>query len=180
MSKINSIKENLSHEYLTSMLDYDPETGVFTWKVNKSYKINPGDKAGSVTNQDYIAIGIDGFIFHAHRLAWFYVHKEWPEEIIHVNYNNVDNRISNLQNVSHAEYMKHKKLRSSKSGHLGVHFHKSSGKYQAKIETIREISWGGLVTQHKKIKNLGFFDTIEEAIQARKDAERKHLSTHVG
>ncbi len=36
----------LSHETLTSVLDYDPETGVFRWKECKARWLNQGDVAG--------------------------------------------------------------------------------------------------------------------------------------
>ena len=67
----------LTHEELTRILDYDPETGVFRWKVG-GQKRKIGGVAGckgKVTNQ----IRISGVAYLSRRFAWFYVYKQWPE-----------------------------------------------------------------------------------------------------
>lgn len=49
---------------------------------------------------------------------------------------------------------------TNKSGKTGVYFHKASGKWTAKI-----------IDKNKKEKYLGVFDTFEEAVAVREQAE---------
>lgn len=72
----------LTHEELTRILDYDPETGVFRWKVSGGGR-KIGDIAGckkKYANQ----IRINRKAFLSRRLAWFYVYKQWPERNLFV------------------------------------------------------------------------------------------------
>lgn len=74
------MRENypLTHRRLTDVLSYDRSTGVFTWRVKRGRIANIGDEAGTVTKNGNVTICIDGQIYPASRLAWFYVTKEWP------------------------------------------------------------------------------------------------------
>lgn len=112
-------------ERLREVLDYDHETGVFRWKLYRG-KAKAGKVAGTVTGSKrcrYIQIQIDGVIYKAHRLAWFYVNGHWPEkELDHENTTGTDNRIANLREVTHL--MNQQNLRAahadSEVGLLGV------------------------------------------------------------
>lgn len=72
----------LTHEELTRILDYDPETGVFRWKVSGGGR-KIGDIAGCKSKRKN-QIRICGKIYAARRLAWFYVYKQWPERDLFV------------------------------------------------------------------------------------------------
>ena len=37
----------LTHDTLTQLLDYDPATGIFAWKVARSNRVKTGSRAGS-------------------------------------------------------------------------------------------------------------------------------------
>lgn len=88
----------MTQEELHQLLDYNPETGEFFWKVN-SRCIKSGSKAGCVCKvHGYQHINIKNKRYKAHRLAWLYVHGKWPHpEIDHINRVKTDNRIANLR-----------------------------------------------------------------------------------
>lgn len=69
----------LTHEELTRLLDYDPETGVFRWKVDRKGRgnIKAGDVAG-YKGKDENRISINYKSYSLRRVAWFYIYKNWP------------------------------------------------------------------------------------------------------
>ena len=90
---------------LQEILDYDQETGIFTWKINQCGARKKGQIAGTKNKNGYIVIRHKK-LYYAHRLAWLYVHGIFPDSVIdHINRNKSDNRINNLRSVSHADNM---------------------------------------------------------------------------
>jgi len=86
---------------ILDVLDYDPETGLFTW-IDNYHASKIGTVAGAVQkNLGYIKIRHKGQAYGAHRLAWFFVHGEQPYIIDHINHDRADNRIANLRNVDY-------------------------------------------------------------------------------
>lgn len=154
---------SLSHETLTELLDYNPETGVFTWKKVTSNRVNVGDVAGQKI-KGHLLIQINGWRYMAHRLAWFYVHKAWPkDEIDHENLIRDDNRLSNLREATHQQNVYNvKKRRHNTTGFKGVTFHKAAGRFMAQIRADRKYIY------------LGLFDTPEEAHAAYAAASKEH------
>lgn len=75
----------------------------------------------------------------------------------HINHNTLDNRKSNLRICSRFENNQNKT--NNTSGCVGVVWDKSRGKWKASISG----------------KHLGRFDTLEEAIKVRKNAEKDYL-----
>jgi hypothetical protein len=97
---------DLTQARLKQLLDYDPETGVFTWRVNRGGAAKAGTRAGCPTPFYYRVIRIGGRSRREHSLAWLYVHGHWPaDELDHINRVRDDNRIANLREVTHAENM---------------------------------------------------------------------------
>lgn len=93
----------LSAEKVRDVLRYRPETGLFYWR--RPFKsTNIGRLAGSASvscTDGYIKIRIGRTSYRAHRLAWLYVHGEWPDGVIdHINHIRTDNRIANLRVTS--------------------------------------------------------------------------------
>lgn len=154
-------RQKLTQEELKKILHYDPETGIFTWKVRKSYNTRAGDKAGSIETQGYIMIKIERVSYKAHRLAWLYMKGSWPRfEMDHWNKVRDDNRWDNLREASHVQNMQNGGIRKdNNSGARGVTV--SSGKWRAKI------------TVNGKQKHLGLFNTVKEAKEAYDKAARE-------
>ena len=162
----NKIKELLiTQEYLKSILEYNPDTGIFTWNKSPNWSICVGDVAGCL-NQGYISIKIDKKRYLAHRLAWLYMTGSWPEfEIDHIEGINIPNfnKFSNLRDVNHNNNMLNKeKYKSNTSGYRGVSWDNKSKKWRSRI---------GL---NKKTNLLGYFNTPEEASKAYEDAKIKY------
>lgn len=161
----------LTAEYVRSILDYDPETGVFTWRCRpeKSPQWNgawAGKRAGtrnSVTG--YVQITVDGRRYYGHRLAWLYAHGAWPKgEVDHKDGDRAGNRIANLRPATKAQNMANAgPHRRNTSGARGVYWDAKWGRWYAQIMVNR------------RVFNLGRFDTLEEAAAARRAAEAKHL-----
>lgn len=91
-------EKTISAEELRRRFDYDPKTGIFVRKVSLNTRHPAGKVAGTVTSHGYTAIGIDGRVYKAHRLAWLYVHGVWPpSELDHLNRVKACNAIDNLE-----------------------------------------------------------------------------------
>mgnify|MGYP000865143873 FL=1 len=160
--------QELTAEYLRSILHYDPETGIFTWKVRAANQVKAGNIAGCQNGHGYLQIKVQSRIHKAHRLAWLHFHGVWPEDQLdHINRNRSDNRIENLREATCKQNLQNAgKYSHNTSGHPGVYWHKQSSKWVAQI------------MHNQKQINLGYFTDIEDAIAARKAGELKYWGHH--
>lgn len=147
---------------LRKLLDYDPATGVFVWRVRQSYRINVFDVAGYIGVQGHRRIGVLGHLYWAHRLAWLYMTGAWPSEIDHINGDRADNRWSNLRSVT--RLINNQNLRRARwdsgTGIMGVG-RRRSGKFQAQIRL------------NGRRLHLGYFSTADAAHAAYLKAKRE-------
>lgn len=149
---------NLSAEILRFNFSYDPETGHFIRRGE--------DKpSGRIATKGYRQICVAGKRYMAHRLAWLYMHGEWPTlQLDHINRNKDDNRIANLREVDNKQNQENVEMwNTNRTGFRGVSSAKG-GKFQADIKI------------NGKSKYLGLFKTLEEAASARMNAEQEHFS----
>lgn len=125
----------LTHERLLEVLAYDEATGFIAWKVANSNSVKVGQRAGVLHANGARYINLDGEKFLAHRLAWFYVKKEWPEHDIRpLNGNFDDCRIENLKDVPRIQIAHLRGApNTNTSGFLGVSPSSKPGKWQASI-----------------------------------------------
>jgi len=152
----------LTQSKLKYLLEYDQQTGDFTWLVNKG-SVPAGRKAGYL-NHGYHRIMIDKQFYEAHRLAWLYMTGEFPEDQIdHINHIRNDNRWSNLRSATSSINCKNRSRGcNNKSGITGIYWHKNNSTWRTRI-------------MHKgKDIDLGCFKDKFEAICARKSAEFKY------
>jgi len=146
--------EQITQKYLKSILEYDPDTGVFIWKIRK--KGIKRKVAGYINNNGYRVITINRTTQLAHRLAWLYMTGEWPKgQIDHINHDKDHNRIENLNDVS-VRGNAHNRL--DNKTFVGVYWHPDNNKWISKIN-IRG-----------KIEYLGSFETHLAACYARHQA----------
>ena len=141
----------LTAEKLKDILDYDPITGILTWKTTNSRKMKIGSIAGCLKSKGYIDIRINGKNYLAHRLAWLHFYGVWPkDQLNHKNTIKNDNSINNLEEVTHRQNSQRKKIHLE--GKLvGVTWHKHSKKWQSRISL------------NNKDCTLGYYDTELEA-----------------
>jgi len=157
----------LTQARLRELLYYDPDTGIFTRKIDRQC-VKKGQIAGSKNKPGYLKIGIEGKVYSAHRLAWLYLYGEIPKgvEIDHVNGNKSDNRIVNLRLATHQQNMENQKTHATnKSGYKGVSWWAPTKKWKAQIGH-----------QGKKY-HIGLYQTKEEAKVAYEERAQQ-LRTH--
>ncbi len=165
-----------SPELLRQLLSYDPESGILRWRYRRpeffktardcaawNTRFN-GKVAGAPDGRGYIMLRILGRLCLAHRVAWAVTHGHWPKnEIDHINGVRDDNRIANLRDVTSSENKRNMRLRpNNASGFNGVQWDEKRGKWRSRIFA------------EGSEKHLGRFETIEEAVAARKAAEVKY------
>jgi len=165
-------KQELSQEYLKSILGYDPETGKFTrlhradrskqWNTRYAGKEAGYDWTPSGCRVTYKVINIDHYPYLAHRLAVLWMTGRFPEDLIdHEDLDGTNNRWVNLRDANRAKNgFNRTASKNSKTGVKGV---SPCGKrFRATIQANGV--W----------KSVGTFDTVAEA-QAAHAAESDRL-----
>jgi hypothetical protein len=163
---------------LRQLLDYDPTTGILTWKARAANMFSGGRwgcretearrfntrHAGKVAftkiEGGYYRGRLLGVDYLAHRLVWKWWHGSDPEQVDHENHDTLDNRIANLRDVDNLVNSQNTKLlKTNTSGYSGVVWHARDKRWQASIRH------GG------RKRHLGLFTRLEEAVRARREAE---------
>lgn len=161
-----------SPELLRQLFSYEPETGKLFWRRraphffktlqefkrwNTRYANKP---AFRVNPQGYVSGMIFRQMHRAHRIIWAMQYGEWPErEIDHINGDRANNRLCNLRLVTRRENtLNQKRRRNNKSGRTGV-------------SQLGNGKWRAYISEHGKIKHLGVFCALEDAIKVRVRAE---------
>lgn len=110
-----------------------------------------------LTDSGYVSTKYNGLNLRLHRLIM-----DCPDNMVvdHINHNTLDNRKCNLRICTQQQNSLNKDLMTNNtSGFTGVHFDRKSK------------NWVAQITYNYKNICLGRFDTKEEAIEARKQAE---------
>lgn len=146
----------LTQETVRALLDYDPESGLFTHKNGA----RRGEVAGCRRSDGYVVLGVGGRNILAHRAAVLWMTGELPsEDVDHINMERSDNRWTNLRQATRSQNKGNTVAQSnSKTGVKGVSYNKKKKRYSAFIQ-CRGVQ-----------KYLGLFDTIGEAKEAYDNA----------
>lgn len=135
--------------FLIDKQDKDLVSG-YIWHIDKNGYAITKDKA---THK----------VIKLHRLLLGINNESSIVEVDHINRNKIDNRRSNLRIANRSQNCINRDVsKNNKSGKVGVYQIKESGKWIAQI------------TNNNVRHYLGCFDNIEDAIQARKNAEIKY------
>lgn len=159
--------QQLTQEYVKSIFDYDPITGVVQHRTKKC-KAQIGDRAGSVSKTRSRYLRVFGKKELEHRIIWLYMYGALPfGEIDHINHDRTDNRLCNLREVTHHVNMQNKpQYVNNSTGTTGVSIDKRCGKYRAYLSI------------NGKPKALGYFDTYEAAVATRNAAVIQESGYH--
>jgi len=151
----------VKHHEVRDLLDYEPSTGVFRWRVPPGGRGRMGAIAGTRDSEGYTIIRYKGRGYKAHRLAWLHVYGNLPEGVIdHVNGDKADNRIANLRDVD-AYVNAQNVTRANKNGRSGLRWVSWFSQYQ---------KWKAAFVFRKKHYFVGHFDCKQEAYEAAKTA----------
>ena len=146
---------------LKSILNYNPDTGVFTWIEPLSKRYKSGDKAGKIHTSGHVRISLKYNKYYMHRLAWLYVYGKFPLlQIDHINGIRSDNRICNLRECTQMQNSRNRIVSNSSTGLKGVTFCKKRNKWLAQI-TVNYVHI-----------NLGAYDCKHKAHAAYKNNSR--------
>lgn len=117
-----------------------------------------GEPIGGLKGNGYKMAWVNGKDHYIHRFGLIGSH----QVIDHINCNKLDNRIENLRLTSRLINNRNVGIRQdNKSGHKGVHFCRTYNRWRCRIKV------------NKKQKHIGYFENIDDAINARRRAELK-------
>lgn len=155
--------ELIPHARLLELLEYDPETGIFRWRVDRYRKTRAGEVAGSFNKrQQRWCIGIEYGIYPRDRLAWYYQTGVWPDQVEHENRNKQDDRWDNLRMVPRSEGKPKVELVPEVEGIEGVNWDKFLKRWVAYIHV------------DDRYRHLGSFDRLEDAAQVATLARERY------
>ena len=146
----------ISHDRLCELLSYDPDTGIFRWKISPTGSVKIGSKAGTrqkgKLDTEYFRVKLDGKFYNLHSLAWFYFHKKWPIGLIdHIE--GSSNRIKNLREATNQQNAAYRRMTPNKK-------HGFKGVASSRHQFVARIWANG------SNKILGYFATSSEAALA--------------
>jgi hypothetical protein len=154
----------ISADQLRALFEYDPESGVVTWRAGKC----AGREAGTVHKPRHAAsahrrIHIGSEFIFAHHVAFACMTNTVPVGLVdHINSNGLDNRWSNLRLLPLRDNIRARgPRRDNVSGFIGV-TRVPSGKWRA---TLR-------VDGH--LRYLGTFADAADAARFRDEAARRY------
>lgn len=158
---INNPRPTPSQARLRELMDYDPATGVLSWKQHPNRTDLNGRVCGAARKGGYLACSVDGYKFAVHRLIYKWMTGEEAVIMDHINGKPADNRWHNIRSVTPQENNLNQRLMANnKSGSCGVFYHEKQNRYHATVRI------------DKRSIHLGSFESEDEAKAARKAANK--------
>jgi hypothetical protein len=170
------VKALPDQERLHTLLEYNEKNGNLIWKTRSDCEfaspaaakrwntLYAGKEACSTVSSAGYKIGkIDKTVYYAHRVIWKHVYGTDPDQVDHISGNKLDNSLVNLRSVSASTNSQNKKLSNrNQTGHLGIFWLENRQRYVAHIHV------------KNKPTLIGYFQHMDDAIKARKEAELIH------
>lgn len=154
----------ISQEELKRLLNYDPITGLFTWAVNGTGK-GVGRSAGTLREDGYIRIQVNGDRRYASHWACLYMTGEFPrDEMDHEDRDRANNAWSNLRFATKSQNCANRP-QQSRAGSLPRGVARRRKKFVAVIR-VRAVT-----------HYLGIFNTPEEAHAAYVERSLKEFGS---
>lgn len=149
---LKSIRVKHSVEDLRKLFEYNEQTGILYWSVNKG-RATKGDIAGTNHNKGYLSVQIDKTAYLLHRVIWCIYYGQWPSKFIdHIDLNKKNNKINNLRLATRANNCQnHARRIDSNSSIKGVTWHVRLNKWQARVQI-----------DNKRV-HLGYFHNLMDA-----------------
>lgn len=128
----------ITQDELKELLDYNPETGLFTNKVTRNSRSVKGTTLNPSNDGKYGSVKINKQKYMQHRLAWFYMYGTWPKnQIDHINRIGSDNRICNLRESTPRQNAYNTKGLNKSSQYKGVSIEGNRWKAQIRIKGVK-------------------------------------------
>ena len=135
----------LTQQRLQEILDYNPKSGVFRWRINLGKKRHVGKIAGTRHPHGYIRIRIARQNYYAHRRAWLHLYGRMPKIIDHRDGNPANNAICNLREANQSQNGANTKRRKDNTtGFKGVVKHTDGRRFRATLEVGDKRFFSGL------------------------------------
>ena len=125
---------------------YNEESGLLTWKkrpvshfknlrgLNVFNNLYAGKIAGTITEQGYVRVWLNGKAHCAHRLIWILMTGEQPNIIDHIDRNPTNNVWMNLRSVTHSlNHLNAKCHKNNRIGVKGISYDKQSKRYRVRV-----------------------------------------------
>ena len=152
---VNRIRKMPPLSFFQERLEYNAETGEFTWLGDFNAK-RVGRRAGTtIGSKGYRTITIKKRRYYEHRIAWYMMTGNDPTglEIDHINGDKSDNRFSNLRMATCQQNKVNCGLSANNtSGYKGV--------------TKNRKAWIASIMKDRQYVYIGSFETPEEAAKA--------------
>jgi hypothetical protein len=169
-----SITDAETLDALCQALDFNHETGEFTWRARsgdteaiRSWNARNACRFGKkVTGlrHGYVRINFGRRYVLAHRLVWWLIHRQFPPVIDHIDGNRSNNRPGNLRvATTQLNAANRGKPNTNTSGLKGVYWSRALCKWRASIKV------------NSRQTHLGYYHSKEEAAIAYGAAARKYF-----
>lgn len=153
-------KPRLGQTILKKLLHYEPKTGAFIWLPRGDRRWDSrhaGKSAGYLWRARalgvaYRMIGIFGYPFYAHRLAWLYMTGKWPtKQVDHTDGDGLNNRWNNLRQATNSQ--NHANIGPRRDNTVGL----------KGVTRVRGKRFQAQITVRGNVRYLGTFKTPEES-----------------
>lgn len=135
-----------TQQRLRELFDYDPETGLLTWRGKASRKHHPGMTAGTLHKRTgAYQVRMKGVNYMSHRIIWKWLHDEEPPEVDHRDNDPGNNRQRNLRAADRGRNAQNVRKQKNRPLPKGV-YRNRNGKYIAQMKFRGNHYYLGLYT----------------------------------